>query len=1503
MSTKYLKRSLVFILILIFTLALSVMPAAADGEPAEVRVQLSFVYGSSFEFQPQELTVRAGQAFSYGIGSEATAAPTVLDAVAAAHKVKYGDSFTVATAGDYLSANMQKVFSHSGYAGHAINGAYSADLANAAHLNNNDIVEVFFYEDPSWLDYYTCFNQKSLTVEAGEEFDLSLQGFIYMNGYTTPPPALEATAGAAVGIVNPADGTVSAITGKTTDSNGQVSLTLNELGTYIIAATGTEPTYAARLIPAYCVVTVVEPTNYLTVRIEANGLGADGTNNNIETVLPNTMVNLASLPAGYKAIDAVNYALTSKNLAAAAQTGGLYREFGGVAGAGGAGWSFILNDQSAATGLDAQTINSGDNILLMLSDYDANWIATTGYSFFRIGGSSSSVQWGYSYGEATLILNKAAQAQDWSWSVAPVGGASVFSNGTQAYTPANALAVTDAENGLATITLWGGTAAGTYYFDIKAEAADATSAYCRAKMVYDGTNNPLITFNQPSAADTSLAACDLSLPGVANAFNASSYLGGEGLSVNNGVTEVRLNATTGADGALISATYQGAGADSAVGYALNNSVDLTEGNNTFKLTVSNGTDRQVHTLVIIRQQAVVRDIAAEVNAVLNGVKTVTGNPPNNDWLMAMSAAGLNPTPEQLNSYLAAVLVTVDGFADEGTGNAGTMAKTAIALTSLGIDAQQIPDPDGGAAINLIVEIAASNGYVDPVWNAPYILELYDLGNYAVPVSATLSREALIMAIIDAQAAWTAWGVDGIGMVLPALAPYYNAQAAVNGIGLATCNRVTVAVDQALNDLSQAQSIDGGFGTRNSNTTSTIITGLTAIGINPHTDARFVKSGSSLLTDLLSFRTAEDKLGFNNNTANDFSCLQGFQALAVYHNLANGVGNANLYHFTKQAVPYTSWPNARLITGLSVTTPPTITSYDYNAAENDYAISTSGMAVIAVYNGDSANSAAVDLNDCVFTNINRSEPGTQTVTVTYQNQTATFMITVKNELGDLPVPQTVAVTVRSHRGLIASGRPVIEEGTTSVLDVLRTVINQAGKALVIKGGSYVASIDGLGEFDEGSTSGWLYSVNGVTPPITACGDYILDEDDVVIWYYSLDYTNDSSSSAWVKATDSTKLTPIATIKGSEAKASISRDQLSKIVEAAKKDQAKQIIIEPKITSKIDKVTVELPVSSLDQIAQHTDAALTVKTSIGELSFSNEALGAITGSGNAEISLGKLKNGELSEANRALVGDHPVFDLSVKAGGQNISDFGEGELTASLPYTPQKGENTDNLTVFYLDKDGNAKQMAGAYYDKDTKCIVFKTSHLSVYAVAYVEKKTTFSDLAIDSWYFNSVNFAVSRGLFNGVTENKFAPQEQMTRAMLVTVLCRLAGEPVTNGENNFNDVQSGLWYSKAVDWATSVQLVKGYDEQVFGINDNISREALAVMLYRYAKSEGYAVTADGDLNKFCDGGSVSAWSVEAMRWVVGAGIVDGCGGYLKPQANASRAEVAVILDRFVGKYFN
>lgn len=138
---------------------------------------------------------------------------------------------------------------------------------------------------------------------------------------------------------------------------------------------------------------------------------------------------------------------------------------------------------------------------------------------------------------------------------------------------------------------------------------------------------------------------------------------------------------------------------------------------------------------------------------------------------------------------------------------------------------------------------------------------------------------------------------------------------------------------------------------------------------------------------------------------------------------------------------------------------------------------------------------------------------------------------------------------------------------------------------------------------------------------------------------------------------------------------------------------------------------------------------------------------------------------------------------------------------------------------------------------------------------------------------------------------------MTRAMLVTVLWRYAGEPV-EGTNNFTDIPSGQWYTNAVVWAATNGIVNGVGDNKFNPDGNISREQMATILYRYSDSQGIDTSASTDLNSFPDASKVSGYAADAIKWAVAEGLINGSDGKLLPQGNATRAQVATILMRFI-----
>lgn len=177
----------------------------------------------------------------------------------------------------------------------------------------------------------------------------------------------------------------------------------------------------------------------------------------------------------------------------------------------------------------------------------------------------------------------------------------------------------------------------------------------------------------------------------------------------------------------------------------------------------------------------------------------------------------------------------------------------------------------------------------------------------------------------------------------------------------------------------------------------------------------------------------------------------------------------------------------------------------------------------------------------------------------------------------------------------------------------------------------------------------------------------------------------------------------------------------------------------------------------------------------------------------------------------------------------------------------------------------------------------------------EWENPYADVTANQWFYAAVQYVSENNLMNGVAENAFGPDIHTTRGMLVTILHRMEGEPEA-GEHSFADVAEDKYYADAVAWAAENDIVNGYSDTVFAPEKAMSREEMAVVLYRYAQYKGWDVSAQGDLSRYADSESVSAWSTEAMTWAVGAKVMDGMDGRLAPQDDALRSQTATVLMR-------
>jgi uncharacterized repeat protein (TIGR02543 family) len=258
---------------------------------------------------------------------------------------------------------------------------------------------------------------------------------------------------------------------------------------------------------------------------------------------------------------------------------------------------------------------------------------------------------------------------------------------------------------------------------------------------------------------------------------------------------------------------------------------------------------------------------------------------------------------------------------------------------------------------------------------------------------------------------------------------------------------------------------------------------------------------------------------------------------------------------------------------------------------------------------------------------------------------------------------------------------------------------------------------------------------------------------------------------------------------------------------------------------------------------------------------------------------------------------------EAGTVQLTLKHNGEFGFKMMLTAPVGVKNAGLwaNLYHYDEDaGKMVYQAAALVDEDGN-VALPFDHASQYALVLDSKShdLPFTDLAADAWYTDAVAYVYRHDLMAGYGENLFGPDDDLSRAQLCQIIYNMEGQPATSGSSVFTDVADSAWYADAVTWAASQGIVGGYGGGLFGPEDNITREQLASILYRYAQAKGYDVSVGEDTNilSYTDALEISEYAIPAMQWACGAGIIQGNGGYLDPQGNATRAEIATMLMRF------
>lgn len=347
-----------------------------------------------------------------------------------------------------------------------------------------------------------------------------------------------------------------------------------------------------------------------------------------------------------------------------------------------------------------------------------------------------------------------------------------------------------------------------------------------------------------------------------------------------------------------------------------------------------------------------------------------------------------------------------------------------------------------------------------------------------------------------------------------------------------------------------------------------------------------------------------------------------------------------------------------------------------------------------------------------------------------------------------------------------------------------------------------------------------------------------------------------------------------IKGAAAAVQISSSTGSQIVNQAVKNNSAAVVIAPVIRGGVTSAQVTIPAAAVSGLSRRTGADVVVDTPVARVVIPNGALSALSG------------NSLTVSADR----QDSTLSVTVQSGGQTVDSVSSG-LTVTAPASSPSG------TVAVLVNDDGSREVIrkSAVLDGAINIPLKGSARVEI-----VDNGKSFRDVSAASWACGAVAFVSGHELFIGTDEGVFSPNASMTRGMVAMVLHNLEHNPDSGRDSQFSDIAGGAWYAGAVSWAARQGIVYGYPDGSFGPGKEVTREQLAVMLYRYA---GSPKTAAGSAGRFDDSSSISGYAREAMDWAVENGIINGVSvDRLDPGGLATRAQVAQMLKNFVEGQF-
>ena len=346
--------------------------------------------------------------------------------------------------------------------------------------------------------------------------------------------------------------------------------------------------------------------------------------------------------------------------------------------------------------------------------------------------------------------------------------------------------------------------------------------------------------------------------------------------------------------------------------------------------------------------------------------------------------------------------------------------------------------------------------------------------------------------------------------------------------------------------------------------------------------------------------------------------------------------------------------------------------------------------------------------------------------------------------------------------------------------------------------------------------------------------------------------------------------------------------------------KVVLVIPEVKD-AERYAMQLPVKVLSSGEKNT--RIEIETPLGTITAPGNMFNSDPGNGeDIKLTIGMADKTGMAEDIRQQIGDRPVIELNARAGEKLINwNNPDAPVTVSIDYTPTAEELKDpeHITVWYIDGQGNAAPVPNGRYDTATGKVTFTTTHMSKYAVAFVQK--TFADIQNCSWSKKEIEVLASKGIIEGTSATSYSPKSNITRADFITLLIR-ALELKTSFTANFDDVKASDYYYNAAGMAKKLGIAAGVGNNKFNPEACITREDMMVMAARAMEKAG-KLKSDADisvLSAYTDSASISHYAEASASALVKSGIITGDGKRINPKGYTTREEIAVVVYRIYNK---